>query len=147
MKKSEVEMQLEVHQMKKQAADADRERLTALVAIKDIKEKMQDGFENEGMKDNYVYHQMTNNMKEREGLVKDRTTILPEVTTFPKLEKVQFKLPERPSEVYNIKHPIPRKLKYINEDTGEDITRMNTKLKIFDTDYLNTVNTRRLDDL
>ena len=90
---------------------------------------------------------MTNNMKEREGLVKDRTTILPEVTTFPKLEKVQFTLPERPSENYDIKHSLPKKLKFINEETGEDIHKLNTKVKLFDTDYLNTVNTRRLDDL
>jgi hypothetical protein len=44
--------------------------------------------ENLSMQQTYAYHQMTNNMKEREGLIKDRTTILPEVTTFPKLEKV-----------------------------------------------------------
>jgi len=63
--------------------------LTALVAIKDIKERMNEPLnENLSMQQTYAYHQMTNNMKEREGLIKDRTTILPEVTTFPKLEKV-----------------------------------------------------------
>lgn len=134
--------------MKKQAADADRERLTALVAIKDIKERMNEPLnENEGMQQSYAYHQMTNNMKEREGLVKDRTTILPEVTTFPKIEKVQFRLPERPTENYDIKNPIPKNLKFINEEKGEDLNKMHTNVRIFDQDYLNTVNSRRLDDL
>jgi len=83
---------------------------------------------------------MVNNMKEREGIVKDRTTILPEVTTFPKIEKVQFRLPERPTENYNIKEGIPKNLKFINEDKGEDLNKMNTNVRLFDNDYLNTVN-------
>jgi len=51
---------------------------------------------------------MFNSMKEREKLVEKRTEVLPEVTTFPKLEKVQFRLPERPQERYDTLNSLPR---------------------------------------
>ena len=40
------------------------------------------------MRHDYIYNQLMNSMKEREGLVHKRTELLPEVTTFPKIEKV-----------------------------------------------------------
>jgi hypothetical protein len=56
-----------------------------------------------------------NSMVEKEGLAKKRTELLPEITTFPKIDKVTFRLPERPSERYDIKNAIPKKLKFIND--------------------------------
>ena len=86
-------------------------------------------------------------MKEREGLMDKRTEILPDVTTFPKIDKVQFRLPERPSAKYDDKNPIPKNLKFVNDRGIDDINKIKTKVNIFDADYLNQVNTKRLDDL
>ena len=35
----------------------------------------------------------------------------------------------------------------MNEQQKDDLAKMTTKVKIFDTDYLNHVNAKRLDDL
>lgn len=56
-----------------------------------------------------------NSMVEKGGLVNKRIEILPDVTTFPKIDKVQFKLPERPTSRYDNKHSLPKTLKFINE--------------------------------
>ena len=86
-------------------------------------------------------------MVEKEGLVQKRTELLPEVTTFPKIDKVQFRLPERPSSKYDNKNPIPKNLRFVNENSKEPLEKMKVKVNIFDADYLNKVNTKRLDDL
>ena len=54
-------------------------------------------------------------MKEKEALIKKRHETLPEVTSFPKIDKVQFRLPERPSERYDTKDKIPKNLRFVNE--------------------------------
>lgn len=54
-------------------------------------------------------------MKEKESLVQKRHETLPQVTSFPKIEKVQFRLPERPTERYDTKDKIPTNLRFINE--------------------------------
>lgn len=86
-------------------------------------------------------------MVEKEGLIKKRTEVLPEVTTFPKIDKVHFSLPERPNSRYDNKNPIPKNLKFINESQKDSLDKMKVKVNIFDADYLNQVNTKRIDDL
>jgi hypothetical protein len=88
-----------------------------------------------------------NNMVEKDGLMKKRTELLPEVTTFPRIDKVQFSLPERPNSRYDNKNPIPKNLKFVNELDKDGLDKKNTKIRVFDADYLNQVNTKRLDDL
>lgn len=74
--------------MKKQAADADRERMEALTHINHLKQKMSDNQLTDDIKHNYIYHQLMNNMVEKGGLIKKRTELLPDVTTFPRIDKV-----------------------------------------------------------
>ena len=42
----------------------------------------------ENVKNNYIYNQLMNSMVEKDGLMKKRTEVLPEVTTFPRIDKV-----------------------------------------------------------
>eukprot|EP00347_Sterkiella_histriomuscorum_P015493 403356821 len=147
MNKNELDLQLKLNSMKKIAADADRERNEVLATISHIKNRMnnQEVDENTGHK--YEYHQLMNSMNEKQGIMKKRTELLPEITTFPKLDKVQFRLPERPTEKYDALNKLPKSTKFINEQAKESIDRQNTKVRVFDADYLNQVNSKRLDDL
>ena len=65
-----------------------------------------------------------NSMVEKDGLVKKRTELLPEVTTFPKIDKVNFRLPERPHSRYDTKNPIPKSLKFVNENSVDGVDKM-----------------------
>lgn len=76
-------------------------------------------------------------MVEKEGLIKKRTEVLPEITTFPKIDKVHFSLPERPNSRYDNKNPLPKNLKFINENQKDSLDKMKVKVNIFDADYLN----------
>lgn len=78
-----------------------------------------------------------NSMVEKEGLVKKRTEVLPEVTTFPKIDKVQFSLPEKPTQRYDTLNPIPSNLKFVNEYQKDSLDKMKVKVNMFDADYLN----------
>lgn len=42
---------------------------------------------------------------------------------------------------------IPKNLRFINENSKEPLDKIKTKVRILDGDYLNQVNTKRLDDL
>lgn len=86
-------------------------------------------------------------MNEKETLIRKRHEGLPEITSFPKIEKVIFRLPERPTERYDTKDKIPSNLRFINEMQKDGVDKLTTKVSCFDTDYLNEVNTKRLDDL
>ena len=74
--------------MKKTAADADRERAEVLINVKNLKDKLSEQEVSENVRHNYIYHQLMNSMVEKDGLMKKRTELLPEVTTFPKIDKV-----------------------------------------------------------
>lgn len=65
----------------------------------------------------------------------------------PKIERVQFELPKKPTARYDDKNPLPKSMKYINIEGGDDINKIKCKVNIFDADYLNQVNGKRLDDL
>lgn len=64
-----------------------------------------------------------------------------------KIERVQFKLPTKPTERYDDLNPLPKNVKFVNERSADSLEKMKTKVNIFDGDYLNQVNTKRLDDL
>lgn len=53
MNKNEIDLQLQLNSMKKQAADADRDRMEALSHIKHLKESMSDGQLADDVKHNY----------------------------------------------------------------------------------------------
>ncbi len=80
-------------------------------------------------------------------LIKKRTDVLPEITVMPKIDRVKFSLPDKPRGYYDTLNGVPSSLKFVNEQSNEDLTKIKTKVKIFDPDYLNTVNAKRLDDL
>ena len=90
---------------------------------------------------------MLNNMQEKDKLIQKRTEELPEITTMSKIDKVQFKLPTRPTDRYDDLNPLPQSVKFINDKSTEPLEKMKVKVNILDSDYLNNVNTKRLDDL
>ena len=55
----------------------------------------------------------------------------------PRIDKVEFELPTKPTERYNDKRPIPKKLKYIDYEGKDDINKIRTSVNMFDADYLN----------
>ncbi len=59
----------------------------------------------------------------------------------PLIERVDFELPERPSEKYDIKNRIPDNLRFVNEHSKDGVDKLQTKVKVFDpeaqSDYLN----------
>lgn len=61
-----------------------------------------------------------------------------------KLDKVKFKLSNRPTERNDDINPIPKNIKFINDRSPYGL---KAKINIFDADYLNQVNSKRLDDL
>lgn len=121
--------------------------MEALENIKSLKSKLNDQQLTEDLRHNYIYSQLRNSMVEKEGLIKKRTEVLPEVTTFPKIDKVYFSLPEKPNERYDNKNPIPKSLKFVNENQKDSLEKMKVKVNIFDADYLNQINSKRIDDL
>ena len=76
-------------------------------------------------------------MGEREKLVNKRTEILPDITTMPKIDKVEFEVPKKPSHRYDDKNPLPKNIKYINTEGRDNIEKITAKVNIFDADYLN----------
>lgn len=84
-------------------------------------------------------------MEEKTGLIKKRTDIVPTVPTFPKIDKMHFKLPGLPNEIHTSQ--TPKKFTVFNEEDLESLVVKNRKIRAFDADYLNQVNTKRLDDL
>ena len=67
-----------------------------------------------------------------------------------KIDRVQFKLPTKPSERYDDLNPLPRNVKFVNDRSGDSLEKISTKvnLQLFDNaDYLNQVNSKRIDDL
>ncbi|CDW86426.1 UNKNOWN [Stylonychia lemnae] len=147
MNKNELDLQIKLNNMKKTAADADRERYEVLANIDHLKERLKNQEVSENVAHKYEYHQLMNNMYEKQGLLDKRTQLLPEVTTFPRIDKVQFRLPERPTSRYDTLDRLPKSVKFINERDKDSLDKQSTKIKIFDADYLNQVNTKRLDDL
>jgi len=80
---------------------------------------------------------MLNSRVEREKLVNKRTELLPDITTMPKIEKVEFEVPTKPTHRYDDKNPLPRSMKYINAEGRDNIEKLTAKVNIFDADYLN----------
>lgn len=76
-----------------------------------------------------------------------RTELLPDLTVMPKIEKVEFELPKKPTARYDDKNPLPKRIKYLNHEGKDDINKIKAKFNMFDADYLNQVNSKRLDDL
>lgn len=56
MVKTEIDLQHQLNGMKKQAADADRERNEVLAQVDTLKDKMQEQYRSENIRHNYVYH-------------------------------------------------------------------------------------------
>lgn len=107
MVKNEIDLQAQLNDMKKQSLDADRERSEALSNIKHLKEKLNDQQLTEDIRHNYIYHQMLNSMVEKDQLMKARTEVLPELTTMPKIDHVNFSFPDKPQEKYDTVNKIP----------------------------------------
>eukprot|EP00347_Sterkiella_histriomuscorum_P017375 403349625 len=148
MTKNEMDLQQQLNEMKKQSLEADYERAHALAGVKHLKEKLNDQQLTEDIRHQYIYNQMLNSMQEKDQLMKARTEVLPEITTMSKIDKVQFKVPTRPSERYDDLNPLPKSVKFVNDRSAESLDKMNTKVKILDGgEYLNNLNTKRLDDL
>jgi hypothetical protein len=76
-------------------------------------------------------------MKERDKLIEKRTEVLPDLTIMPRIDKVQFELPYKPTARYDDKNPLPKSLKYVNIEGDNDINKIRLKVNIFDADYLN----------
>mmetsp|Transcript_40316 Transcript_40316/g.38787 ORF Transcript_40316/g.38787 Transcript_40316/m.38787 type:complete len:127 (+) Transcript_40316:1042-1422(+) len=126
-----------MHRMENNAKEANKERMEAQSSIKYLKDRVNDKMLTEDIRHNYIYNQMINNANERGMLVEKRTEVLPEITTMPRIDKVQFELPVKPSDRYDDKHPLPSRIKYLNYEGKDDINKITTSVNMFDADYLN----------
>ncbi|CDW76693.1 UNKNOWN [Stylonychia lemnae] len=148
MAKQEVDMQSQLNEMKKQGLNADFERQQALEGVKQLKEKLSDQQLTEDIRHQYMYNQLLDKVVEKDSMLKKSGDYqFPDISN-PLNDAIKFKIPNsmntpRFDDIKQISKPT----KLYNDLHQSSVERVKTKVNMFDADYLNQVNSRRLDSL